>query len=118
LANAIGFYSLPLDGVRIGVGVKFLGIRIAYPPPTRLIITHKWGSGLFNKFLVAQVFNLCEGFWHSLERLCHQAEKLMGKDKRTRRGGIMRANIFLRYSRDITLSRFAAAYLAPFCCNS
>jgi hypothetical protein len=32
-------------------------------------------------FLVAQVFNLCEGFSHSLERLCHQAEILMGKDK-------------------------------------
>jgi len=24
---------------------------------------------------VAQVFNLCEGFSHSLERLCHQSEK-------------------------------------------
>jgi hypothetical protein len=30
---------------------------------------------------VAQVFNLCDGFSHSLERLCHRAEKLMGKDK-------------------------------------
>ena len=47
--------------------------------PIGLSITHKWGSG-FKKFLVAQVFNLCEGFSHSLERLCHQAEKLVGKD--------------------------------------
>ena len=30
---------------------------------------------------MAQVFNRCEGFSHSLERLCHQAKKLMGKDK-------------------------------------
>ena len=35
----------------------------------------------FRNQLVAQVFNLCEGFSHSLERLCHQAEKLMGNDK-------------------------------------
>jgi hypothetical protein len=36
--------------------------------------------------LVAQVFNLCKGFSHSLERLCHQAEKLMGNDEPGERG--------------------------------
>jgi hypothetical protein len=39
------------------------------------------GKWLIQKFLVAQVFNLCEGVPHSLERLCHQAEKLMGEKK-------------------------------------
>jgi hypothetical protein len=72
----ISLHSLPSKPT-LPAPRKKVFLKMIRPAPWRSL------NSLLDKVacLVAQVFNLCEGFSHSLERLCHQAEKLMGKDK-------------------------------------